>query len=178
LVELFRRRAAALPGRYETLVLAHADAAYNLARRLTGDPAAAEDVVQEAFMNAARRLDDLHGEARPWILAIVRNGAIDWLRRHRPATLRSLEEADLVVADPNDNPEAALIRAHEGAAVRRLIDALPLAQREVLVLREIEDLSYRQIAEVVGAPMGTVMSRLARARSALAIAWNAAESAR
>jgi RNA polymerase sigma-70 factor (ECF subfamily) len=168
--------------RFAALVLPHTDAAYNLALRLTRQPDAAEDIVHDAFLRALTALADFRGgDARTWTLAIVRNRAFDWLReRRRRATVPltrvvSDDPDDDLEFDPPDpdqeTPEQLLIRKGEAAALHALIDTLSPVLREVLVLREMEDLSYRQIAEVTGAPIGSVMSRLARARAQLATAW-------
>lgn len=166
--------------RFEALVLPHTDAAYNLALRLTRSPEAAEDVTHDAFLRALAAVDGYRGgDARAWLLSIVRNRAFDWLReRRRKATvsLVSSDDPDADVewefADPDqETPEQALMRKGEAAGLASLVDALPPRLREVLVLREVEDLSYREIAEVTGAPIGTVMSRLARARALAGEAW-------
>lgn len=161
-------------------MLPHADAAYNLALRLTREPAGAEDVTHDAFVRALAGLDGFRGgESRAWVLRIVRNRAFDWMRERRrrasaplggpddPDAEDGLELADL----DQESAEQALIRKGDAASLRRIIDALPPRLREVLVLREMEDLSYRQIAEVTEAPIGSVMSRLARARALVARAW-------
>jgi RNA polymerase sigma-70 factor (ECF subfamily) len=167
--------------RFAALVLPHADAAYNLALRLTRRAEAAEDVVHDAFVRALAGIDgQAGGDGRAWVLAIVRNRAFDWLRQQKrrgEASLAGLADdpdADdgWDLADPDqESPEAALIRKGEAQGLHRLIDALPPRLREVLVLREMEDLSYRQIAEITASPIGSVMSRLARARAQLAEAW-------
>ena len=149
--------------RFEAQVLPHVDAAYNLARWLTRNDHDAEDVVQEALLRAYRHLDGLRGEARPWLLAIVRNACFSWLRANRPAELAVLDEPE---AD-TPGPEAILARELDRRAVNQAIAALPVPFREALVLRELEDLSYKDIARIAGVPIGTVMSRLARARRLL-----------
>ena len=155
--------------RFCALVLPHLDAAYNLARWLTRSDADAEDVVQESCVRALRYLDSLRGdEARPWLLTIVRHTGYSWLRRNRPADVVALEDIDEALRDGTapsaDEPLAAALRNADRAQINRAIEALPIAFREVLVMRELEDLSYRDIARVAGIPIGTVMSRLARAR--------------
>ena len=159
--------------RFEAAVLPHLDAAYNLARWLTGSPADAEDAVQDAFVKALRYFDSCRdGDARPWFLRIVRNACFDWLKLNRGA---GIEESDEVVEDafaaPSADPECLLARAEESRLVDELIAALPAFYREVIVLRELEDLSYRDIAAITGLPLGTVMSRLSRGRGLLHQAW-------
>ena len=155
--------------RFCALVLLHLDAAYNLARWLTRSDADAEDVVQESCVRALRYLDSLRGDqARPWLLTIVRHTAYSWLRRNRPAEVVALDDIDEAardgVAPAADEPLAAALRNADRAQINRAIAALPITFREVLVMRELEDLSYRDIASVAGIPIGTVMSRLVRAR--------------
>jgi len=156
--------------RFEALVLPHLDAAYNLARWLARDPHDAEDVVQDACVRALRYVGSLHGaNPRAWFLAIVRNAFYDWLGRNRPAEIVDAYEdtieaaADQAVVDP----QQSAIRSAELRTLSDAMAALPLQFREVLVLRELEDLSYKEIARVADIPVGTVMSRLARARSLL-----------
>ena len=156
-------------GRFERAVLPHLDAANNLARWLARDPADAEDVVQEAYLRALRGFSAFHGgDARCWVLTIVRNTCYTWLRRNRgPQAMTSLDDdagaADLVES-PDPPPDAALLRHADGVMVREAIEQLPPEFREAIVLRELEGLSYKQMAEVTHLPLGTVMSRLARAR--------------
>jgi RNA polymerase sigma factor (sigma-70 family) len=168
--------------RFEALVLPHTDAAYNLALRLTREPEAAEDIVHDAFLRALGGFAGYHGgDPRAWILTIVRNRAFDWLReRKRRATVsmtssvvhESGDELDFDPPDPDqETPEEALIRKGEAAGLHALIGALPPVLREALVLREMEELSYRQIAEITAVPIGSVMSRLSRARAQLGAAW-------
>ena len=168
--------------RFEALALPHTDAAYNLALRLTRQAEAAEDVVHDAFLSALAAVSAYRGgDARSWILTIVRRKAYDWLRERRRRPLVPLsaavtgddgEEYDFDPPDPDqETPEQALIRKGEAAGLQAAIDALPPSLREVLVLREMEEMSYRQIAEVTDAPIGSVMSRLSRARHELAEAW-------
>jgi RNA polymerase sigma factor (sigma-70 family) len=150
-------------------VLPHLDAAYNLARWLSA--AEADDVTQEAMLRAFRGFDGFRGsDARPWLLAIVRN--CHYTAAGRRARLRAvpLPEEETLAADVPD-PEASAIEADEARKVNLAIEALPDEFREVLVLRELENMSYREIAAVTGAPMGTVMSRLARARTLLRQSW-------
>ena len=162
---------------FERLALPCMEAAYNVAFWLVRSRTDAEDIVQEAYLRAFRAFDGFHGEdIRPWLLAIVRNSAYRWLNnRRRSGSVISLEEAfadgagddmDQLATD-EPSAEARLIGAAERDYVLRALAELPPALREVLVLREIEDLSYRDIAEVTGAPIGTVMSRLSRGRGEL-----------
>jgi len=156
-------------GPFDQVVLPHLDAAYNLARWLTRSDADAEDVVQEACVRALRFFGAYRGDnARGWLLAIVRNSCYDFLRRHRPQELTDAfdEEIHTVVED-TQTPEALLLRRADRAMVRQALETLPLAWREVIILRELEGLSYKQIADVAGIKIGTVMSRLARARARL-----------
>jgi len=156
--------------RFEQQVLPHIDAAFNLARWLTRNDHDAEDVVQDAMLRAYRYLESLRGEARPWLLAIVRNACFSWMQRNRPAEIASGldSEAAEAATDPADGPEALLARELDRRMLNEAIAALPLQFREVLILRELEDLSYREIARITDVPIGTVMSRLARARRLLA----------
>ena len=155
--------------RFETLVLPHLDAAYNLARWLARDPHDAEDVVQEACMRALRYIDSLEGgDARPWFLTIVRRAFYDWLERNRrDDVLGEPDVADSIADGGGNDPERLLARHDTALALSEAVAALPLQYREVLVLRELEDLSYKEIARVAAIPVGTVMSRLARARALL-----------
>ena len=156
--------------RFEQQVLPHIDAAFNLARWLTRNDHDAEDVVQEAMLRAFRHFESLRGEARPWLLAIVRNACFSWIQRNRPAEVTAgLDgEAAEVASAPADGPEALLARELDRRMLNEAIAALPFQFREVLILRELEDLSYREIARIADVPIGTVMSRLARARRLLA----------
>ncbi|KGM35672.1 sigma-70 family RNA polymerase sigma factor [Inquilinus limosus] len=166
--------------RFRETVLPYLDDAYTLARYLTRSAADADDLVQEAFARALRYFDGFSGgDPRPWLLAILRNCFYAWLRARRAQQGEPLpdpeEAAAEATADPwgqtPEDPEAALIRIDEAAVVRALVEALPEPFREVLVLREMNDLSYQQIAEVTEVPIGTVMSRLARARLLVKRAW-------
>ncbi len=162
--------------RFARDVLPHLDDAYTLARWLTGNATDAEDVVQEACLRALKALDGaLVENPRAWLLAIVRNTTFTWLARNRPHALvltggedeaRAQQVED--VASPT--PEEALIEKSDRESVAAAIEALPLVFKETLVMREINGLSYREIGEATGAPIGTVMSRLARARGLLAAA--------
>lgn len=166
---LFSSRSA----RLERALLPHLDAAYNLARWLVGSPHDAEDVVQEACVRALTYFDTFRGEdGRAWLLAIIRHTCYDWLRKRRQHV--PLEEI-APPADASDGPEAAQLRQADRRKVQESIQSLPAEYREVIVLREIEGLSYKQIAHVVDAPVGTVMSRLARGRQQLARRLGAAQ---
>jgi RNA polymerase sigma-70 factor (ECF subfamily) len=164
-----------MPGlaEFEQAVLPHLDAAYNLARWLVSDPTLAEDVVQEAALRALGYFSSYRGgDARAWLLRIVRNaayGALTTRKLHGGESLDAVEgdAAALQVADAADNPEAALARRQEHATLDLALAALPPELRECLVLRELEELSYKEVAYVTGVPVGTVMSRLWRARRAL-----------
>lgn len=155
-----------MPEAFEQVVLSHLDAAYNLARWLVRSPADADDVVQEACLRALRFFDGFRGgDGRSWLLKIVRNTCYSWVRKNRPGDLA--DEFDETIHTPDagaENPESKLISQSESNRVKKALEALPAASREVLVLREIEGLSYKEIAEVTGVPMGTVMSSLSRAR--------------
>jgi len=157
----------AVHARFEQLVLPHLDAGYNLARWLTRDSHDAEDVVQEACVRAIKYIDTLVGvDARPWFLTVVRNAFYDWCKRNRPAQIAQDDDAVIEMAvDPAAvDPEQAAVRTAESRMLADAVAQLPLAFREVLILRELEDLSYKEIARVTNVPIGTVMSRLARAR--------------
>jgi len=167
--------------RFDAQVLPHLGAAYNLARWLVRDGHDAEDVVQDAMLRALRHFGGFRGaDARPWLLAIVRNSAWAWLGARRPAELVELDEDALgaALADngPDLNPETLAMRRGERRAIDTAIAALPIVFRETLILRELEELAYREIAHVLDVPIGTVMSRLARARSLLAASLAALEA--
>jgi len=165
--------------RFAEVVLPHLGDAYALARWLTGSRADAEDVVQDACLRAFRAIRGFAGgNARAWVLAIVRHTAFSWLGKNRPAALvvtddleaveRAQHEAGAVPDRESVTPETALIAKTDAARLEAAIAALPTPFRETLVLRELQGLDYREIAEVTGVPVGTVMSRLARARRRLA----------
>lgn len=170
--------------RFQRLVLPQLDAAYSFARFLSRDADAAHDIVQDAFLKACRHFGTFRdGNVRAWLFAIVRNCHHDWqAARARTARYEAEPHAgdeegfedgsaiDRIVSE-EDTPEAALIRKTEAARVRSVLLDLPQALREILVLRELEHLSYREIATVTALPIGTVMSRLARARREFAEAW-------
>ena len=158
--------------RFEAVVLPHLDAAYTLARYLTRNGPDAEDVVQEACLRALRYFEGFRGEegqsARAWLLAIVRNTASTWRRRGRAEALTTeFDEAQHSDAIADEHPEAALVRRATTESLGRALDQLPAEFREVIVLRELQGLSYKEISDVAGVPVGTVMSRLSRARARL-----------
>jgi len=154
---------------FEREVLPHLDAAYNLARWLTRNEQDAQDAVQEAYLRAFRYFPGMRGgPARPWLMKIVRNTCYTWLRANRP--LQEAAEFDENLFPPDfraPDPEEAVLQSDNGAVVRRALEELPVNFREVLILREIEGMSYKEIAEIIGVPIGTVMSSLSRARSLL-----------
>jgi RNA polymerase sigma-70 factor (ECF subfamily) len=177
--------------RFEQVIMPHLDAAYNLARWLTHSDSDAQDVVQEACLRAYKYFDGFEGEnPSAWLLAIVRNSCFTWLRRNHPAQevagSEAIDEQDAVGGvepllsggsrELASDPEALLITGRDNRRVNALVAQLPAEYREVIVLREIEDLSYREIADVVGIPIGTVMSRLSRARKLLHDSWHRQES--
>jgi RNA polymerase sigma factor (sigma-70 family) len=161
--------------RFRELVLPHLDDALSLARWLTGNITDAEDVVQDVCIRALSALgSQTVGNSRAWLLAIVRNTTFTWLGKNRPKALvvtdddRVFEEGrSRMNEEVQPTPEAALIARADAALLQDAIAALPIVFRETLVLREINGLSYREIAKVTGSPIGTVMSRLARAREHL-----------
>lgn len=154
---------------FESTVLPHLDAAFNFARWLTSNDAEAEDVVQDACVRALRYFSSLRDDdARAWFFTIVRNTWYSRVgRRSGRRETGSLDDAGVEPLDDDPNPETQLLRQHAIARVRGAIERLPVDFREVLVLREIEGLSYKEIAAIVRVPIGTVMSRLARARERL-----------
>jgi RNA polymerase sigma factor (sigma-70 family) len=160
--------------RFAEVFLPHLVDAFRLAKWLAGSSADAEDIVQEASLRAFKAIRSFAGSnARAWVLTIVRNTSYTWLAKNRPRAVVLTEDLDQVTRETMDRadgdaevatPEAALIAKMEGEEVRKAVASLPPTFREVLVLREINDLDYRTIAEIIQAPIGTVMSRLARAR--------------
>lgn len=156
--------------RFEELILPHLDAAYNLARWLARDAHDAEDVVQDACVRALKYLGSVHGnDARAWFLTVVRHAFYDWLARNRPAEIVPDDGTaiDTAVDHTATTPEQAALRNDQTQALSDAVAALPLQYREVLVLRELEEMSYKEIARIADIPIGTVMSRLARARAIL-----------
>jgi RNA polymerase sigma-70 factor (ECF subfamily) len=156
--------------RFELLAMPHLDAAYNLARWLTHNDHDAQDVVQEALVRAMRYMGGFRGEnARAWLLQIVRHACFSWLKENRPAERMFLnDDADDAMHDipapATDEPPSVAMRKDDRLQINQAMAALPVVYREVLVLRELEDLSYNDIARIADIPVGTVMSRLARAR--------------
>ena len=150
---------------FEQAVLPHLDAAYNLARWLTRNDHDAEDVAQEACLRAMTFFAGFRGgSVRPWLLTIVRNTYLTWLQKNKAKTVEPLETD---VASGSANPEQLLMGRVDAQSLRKALDELPSEYREVIVLRELEELSYKEIAGIAGIPIGTVMSRLARARRRL-----------
>ena len=165
--------------RFESVVLPHLDAAYALARWLTRNDADAADVVQEAMLRAFRYFDTYReGDAKSWMLRIVRRTCYSWLERNRPADVVPLDDEEVLdEGDANGpvaagNTEALLQNRSDLRRLDVLIEALPAPLREVIVLRELHELGYREIAEITGVPIGTVMSRLHRARAARRRGWD------
>jgi RNA polymerase sigma-70 factor (ECF subfamily) len=159
-------------GRFDDLMLPHLDAAYNLARWLVRKDADACDVVQDAYLRAWRFFDSFkHGDssrARAWLLTIVRNVALTHIRSDRARESRETDfDETMHVIDSSDDIDAAEIREADQATLRAALEQVPPIMREAIVLREIEGLSYKEIADVVGVPIGTVMSRISRARQQL-----------
>jgi RNA polymerase sigma factor (sigma-70 family) len=167
--------------RFESVVLPHLDDAYALARWLTGSRADSEDVVQDACLRALRGIGGFsHGSARAWVLTIVRHTTYSWLHKNRPAAVATVEDFEAIecihsTALDAETPEAALITQENGTLLETAIAALPAPLRETLVLREIQGLSYHEIAEVTAVSIGTVTSRLARARGRIISIMRAAE---
>lgn len=159
-------------GRFEAIVLPHLDAAYTLARYLVSDEDDARDIVQDAYLRALKYFGGFRGaeaaEGRPWLLAIVRNTAFTRRRRQRrESSATEFDEQLHSESIAETHPEAALMALTARESLHQALDQLPLEFREVIVLRELEDLSYKQISDVTGVPVGTVMSRLSRARQRL-----------
>jgi RNA polymerase sigma-70 factor, ECF subfamily len=159
-------------GRFEAQVMPHLDAAYRFARWLSRSSSDADDLVQEAFLRAFRAYDSLRAaDAKPWLLAIVRNCHASALQQRRTTLALPQEPATPEGSQAPGDPESETIEHEEQRVFEQLIGALAPEHREVLLLRELEELSYREIAHVTQLPIGTVMSRLARARAALRVRW-------
>jgi RNA polymerase sigma-70 factor, ECF subfamily len=166
--------------RFRDAALPHLDDVYTLARYLLRDAADAEDAVQECYLRALKHFDSYRGPAmKPWLFAILRNVCRAEFARRASAPTAPIEDVPEDVAqtplwhDAPETPEAQMLHRWDASTIRRLVEALAEPFRETFVLREIHELSYREIADVVGAPVGTVMSRLARARAMLRSAWMA-----
>jgi RNA polymerase sigma-70 factor (ECF subfamily) len=160
---------------FQAVVLPHLDAAYNLARWLVRDPSIADDIVQDAFLRAFKYYGSFQGGSpRAWVLQIVRNVAFAHFKAQQIRMEVTLvteagddERPDKDISDPAPGPEDTLLHRQELRLVEKQLDALPVALRECIVLRELEELSYKDIAQITGVPIGTVMSRLSRARQVL-----------
>jgi len=165
--------------RFERAILPHLDAAYNLARWLTRNDHDAEDVVQEACLRAHQFFGGFHGgDGRAWLLMVVRNTCYTWLERNRPrAPVIAFDEHKHGSADSRPGPPNLALQGEDRQLLRQALEQLSPEYREVIVLRELEGLSYKEIAGITGIPLGTVMSRLARAREGLqkALAGHASE---
>ena len=171
--------------RFRDAALPHLDDIYTLARYLMRNSSDADDAVQECYLRALRHFDSYRGPAmKPWLLTILRNVCnAEFARRGRRevptdyAQDESVAEEMPMWQERQASPEKAMLRQQDSATIRRLVEELPEPFREAIVLREMNDLSYKEIAEVAGVPVGTVMSRLTRARAMLRSAWNTAETA-
>jgi RNA polymerase sigma factor (sigma-70 family) len=171
--------------RFRDAALPYLDDVFTLARYLMRNTADAEDAAQECYLRALRHFDSYRGPAmKPWLLTILRNVCnAEFARRGNRETFSDsvldepAAEAVPIWQEPQASPETAMLRQHDDDKIRGLVAGLPAQFREVIVLREINDLSYQEIAQVAGVPVGTVMSRLARARTMLRSAWNVAEGA-
>jgi RNA polymerase sigma-70 factor, ECF subfamily len=154
---------------FEQAILPHMDAAYNLARWLARNEQDAQDVVQEAYLRAFRFFDGYRGgSSRAWLLKIVRNTFYTWAQKNRmQQLLEPFDEKIHAVETDDTNPETALVKKADSQLVRQAMEDLPIEFREALVMRELEGMSYKEIADIAGIPLGTVMSRLARGRKEL-----------
>jgi RNA polymerase sigma-70 factor (ECF subfamily) len=153
---------------FEQAVIPHLNAAYNLARWLTRNGDDAEDLVQEAFLRAFRSFDTFAGQdARAWLLAVVRNTCFTFLRKKGDQPTAEFDEQVHSGADPSPNAETVLLNQAALGSLQGCLEALPLEFREAIILRELEELSYKEISDVAGVPVGTVMSRIARGRKRL-----------
>ena len=170
--------------RFRDAALPHLDDVYTLARFLLRSAADADDAVQECYLRAFRHFDGFRGQAiKPWLMAILRNVChAEFARRSGPISIGAqadvAEDAAPLWQEDGQTAEAEMLRQQDAETIRGLLDALPEPFREAVVLRDLNDLSYREIAEVIGAPVGTVMSRLARARGMLREAWLASQRGR
>jgi RNA polymerase sigma factor (sigma-70 family) len=168
--------------RFRDAALPYLDDAYTLARYMLRDPSDAEDAVQECYLRALKHFDSYRGPAmKPWLLAILRNVCLAEFARRKGSPTGNIDDMPDDAAqtplwqDAPETPETQMLRQRDASAIRRLVAALAEPFRETFVLRELHNLSYREIADIVGAPVGTVMSRLARARAMLRSAWMAEE---
>lgn len=166
------RRTAMDPARklalFEENIVPHLNAAYNLARWLTRNVHDAEDLVQEAYLRAFRSFETFQGkDGRAWLLAVVRNTCFTWLRKKGDQPTAEFDEQMHSTADESPNAETVLLNEAALGSLQDCLDALPLEFREVIILRELEELSYKEISDIARVPVGTVMSRLARARKRL-----------
>jgi len=160
---------SAKTSRFEDLIMPHLDAAYTLACWMTRNPEDARDVVQEAYLRAFRFFDGYHGgSAKAWLLTIVRNTGYTWLRQNRAHEMESVfEDEALDVPEQTPGPEAHFLQSAHQELLRKAMDAMPLEFREIVILRDLQGFSYKEIVEMTGLPIGTVMSRLSRARNRL-----------
>ena len=162
--------------RFRDAALPHLDEVYTLARYLLRNTADAEDAVQECYLRALKHFDTFRGGAiRPWLFAIVRNVCHSTYAQRRFSGEEPAEEAQPLWSEAPETPEAHVLRQRDEESIRQMVSELPGQFREAIVLREINDLSYQEIADIIGAPVGTVMSRLARARAMLRTAWLSAQ---
>jgi RNA polymerase sigma-70 factor (ECF subfamily) len=155
--------------RFEQAILPHLDAAYNLARWLTRNEDDAKDMVQEAYLRAFKFFDGFHGvDGRAWLLSTVRNTCFTWLAQNRRSQATTAFDEEIHTVDEDAmNPSTLALKSGDVEMLKKSLDELPDEFREIIVLRELEEMSYKQIAQVIDAPLGTVMSRLARARGRL-----------
>jgi RNA polymerase sigma factor (sigma-70 family) len=157
--------------RFEQTILPHLDAAYNLARWLTRNEHDAEDMVQEAYLRAFKFFDAFHGvDGRAWLLTIVRNTCYTWLQQNRAREITTVFDEEIHSIDVDSdtsNPATLALQSADHQTLRQALDELPMEFREVVVLRDLEGFSYKEIADIANIPTGTVMSRLARARERL-----------
>jgi RNA polymerase sigma-70 factor (ECF subfamily) len=154
---------------FETAILPHLDAAYNLARWLTRNEHDAQDMVQEAYLRAFKFFDGFHGaDARAWLITIVRNTCYTWLQQNRPRDVATSFDEDIHSGESDAaNPATLVLRSADHQMLKQALEELPAEFREVVVLRDLEGFSYKEIADIAKIPPGTVMSRLARARERL-----------
>src|SRR5579872_1471688 len=151
--------------RFEHIILPYLGDAYNLARWMVRNSEDAKDIVQEAMIRAFRYFDGFHdGSAKAWLLTIVRNTGYTWLRQHRSQDMNTvLEEEAFEVEEPSPGPEAQTVQSANQELLRKALERIPLEFREIVILRDLEGFSYKEMVEITGLPIGTVMSRLSRA---------------